>query len=180
MQAIVFAVHACGFTPRCAAEADDAGEERLGKIIRIIGDCRYSIHDLSRKGPDPAHGLSRFNMPLEMGLCLGAKAFGTRRKALLVMETAAFDYQKFVSDIAGRDIKHHGDDTVKILGHVRDWLNGQNLKSNLPGGKALAKLYGTFQASLPLLLEKAQIEEPELTFIDWSHVIEEWLKAGKA
>ena len=118
MQAIVFAVHACGFTPRCAAEADDAGEERLGKIIRIIGDCRYSIHDLSRKGPDPAHGLSRFNMPLEMGLCLGAKAFGTRRKALLVMETAAFDYQKFVSDIAGRDIKHHGDDNHDACYHL--------------------------------------------------------------
>jgi hypothetical protein len=175
MQAIVFAVQACGFIPRCASEADDAGEERLEKITRIIGDCRLSIHDLSRKGPDPVHGLSRFNMPLEMGLCLGAKSFGQREKTLLVMETQPFDYRKFMSDIAGRDIKHHGDDPAEIIRQVRSWLNAQNSGHDLPGGQALNTLYRRFRDDLPSLLGEMQLDESEVKFIDWSRLIEKWL-----
>jgi hypothetical protein len=178
MQATVFAVLACGFVPRCATEADDAGEERLEKISRIIGSCRFSIHDLSRKGPDLKAGLSRFNMPFELGLCFGAKRFGRRPMSLLVMETAPFDYQKFLSDLAGRDIKHHDDDPARIISHVRTWFNAQSLNRALPGGIALQKLYDTFRKELPFMLEKAQLEEAELTFMDWSHLIEEWFAAS--
>ena len=53
-------------------EADDAGEERLTKIIRIISECRLGVHDLSRKTADAGSGMSRFNMPFEMGIFLGA------------------------------------------------------------------------------------------------------------
>lgn len=179
MQAIVFAVQACGFTPRCASEGNDAGEERLAKIMRIIGDCRFSIHDLSRKGPDPVHGLSRFNMPFEMGLCFGAMRFGKRKKVLLVMETEPFDYQKFMSDIAGRDVEHHGDDPKRVIEKVRNWLNAQKLGHHLPGGHALQTLYGRFRAELPVSLKAAEIQESEITFIDWSHLIGEWLKKSK-
>ena len=174
MQAMVFAVLACGLIPRCATEADDAGEERLEKILRIIGGCRFSIHDLSRKEPDPVHGLSRFNMPFELGLCLGAKRFSRREMTLLVMETAPFDYQKFLSDFAGRDIKHHENKPSRIIAHVRTWLSAQSLKRSLPGGAALQKLYADFHAELPLLLKKAKLQEAEVTFVDWSHLIEEW------
>lgn len=75
-QALVFAVLSCGFRARCAREMDDAAETRIDKLYRIIAESRYSIHDLSRTGLDPANGLPRFNMPLELGIFLGAKRFG--------------------------------------------------------------------------------------------------------
>jgi hypothetical protein len=44
--AIVFAVMALGFEPRCALERDTGTEERLKKIVEIIHSCRLGIHDL--------------------------------------------------------------------------------------------------------------------------------------
>jgi hypothetical protein len=179
LQATVFALLACGFAPRCAAEADDAGEERLEKISRIISECRLSIHDLSRKGPDPGTGLSRFNMPFELGLCVGAKRFGRRKMTLLVMETARFEYQKYLSDFAGRDIKHHADDPARVICLIRAWLNTQSLRRHVPGGAALLNLYEAFRADLPLSLKKANLQDSEITFVDWVHLIVEWF-AGPA
>ena len=51
--ALVFAVHDCGFFVRCALEIN-AGQLRLQTICNLIRACRYGIHDLSRTqlGPD--------------------------------------------------------------------------------------------------------------------------------
>lgn len=176
MKAIVFTVQACSFQPRCARERDDCGEVRLEKILQIIGVCTYGIHDLSRKGSDPAHGLARFNMPFELGLFLAASRFGRRKKATLVLETEQYDYHKFISDIAGQDIRAHGDDEVKIIGHVRDWLNAQHSGHPLPGAHAMAQYYRRFQGDSPRLLAAAKLEESDATFIDWSKLISEWLR----
>ena len=75
-QALVFSVQVCGFVPRSALELEDGSEVRIGKIVRIIAESRYGIHDLSRTGLDPESHLPRFNMPLELGLFLGAKYYG--------------------------------------------------------------------------------------------------------
>ena len=71
---ILFAVCRCGLRPRCALEAADAGQGRVEKILAIIGACRYGIHDVSRTELDG--DLPRFNMPLELGMFLGAAAWG--------------------------------------------------------------------------------------------------------
>jgi hypothetical protein len=78
-RAIIFTVIRSGFTPRSALEADDSSESRLEKIRKIIGECRYGIHDISKTEPDADSGLPRFNMPFELGLFIAAKRFGGRR-----------------------------------------------------------------------------------------------------
>jgi len=45
--AIVFAVIALNFDARSALERDTGTEERLRKIVRMIGESRFGIHDLS-------------------------------------------------------------------------------------------------------------------------------------
>ncbi len=72
-QALIFAVHDCGYVARCALEVEDSGQVRIQKIEQIIADCRLAIHDISRTAPDPESQLPRFNMPLERGLFLGAR-----------------------------------------------------------------------------------------------------------
>ena len=111
-RALTFAVFECGLRPRCAQEVYDAGEVRIEKICRIIQDCRWGIHDISRTDAN-AHGLPRFNMPLELGLFLGARRFGDgpqRRKSCLILDRDKYRYQEFMSDISGQDIAAHGEE----------------------------------------------------------------------
>jgi hypothetical protein len=75
-RSIVFTTIYCGFRARCALEIDDASEVRIEKILKIIEECQLGIHDLSRTELDRATRLPRFNMPLELGLFLGARRFG--------------------------------------------------------------------------------------------------------
>ena len=70
LDALVFAVHDCGFVARCALEQDDSGEIRIEKIYSIIAACRFGIQDLSRTTLDSRFHLPRFNMPFCKGLTL--------------------------------------------------------------------------------------------------------------
>src|SRR6478735_8279162 len=74
--AMIFTVFDCGFIPRCALENTDSDQIRISKIQKIIEDCKYGIHDISKADLDAATKLARFNMPFELGLFLGAKNFG--------------------------------------------------------------------------------------------------------
>src|SRR6185436_7486377 len=88
-EAIVFTVADCGFRPICARERMNSGQVRLEKIIELIRDSRYSIHDLSRTEFNDRYSLPRFNMPLELGIALGCRNVGVarqRRKTLLVLD----------------------------------------------------------------------------------------------
>ena len=92
-------------------------------ILRIIEKCRLGIHDISRTELDSEHGLSRFNMPLELGLFLGAKRFGPgkqKTKKCLILDRESFRYQKFCSDLAGYDPRSHSNDHRLAIREVRD------------------------------------------------------------
>jgi hypothetical protein len=110
-ESIVFTVHSCGYVAHCSLEVDDASEVRIEKIAKMIAECRFGIHDISRTEPDPGTGLPRFNMPLELGMFLGAKRYGRaeqKRKSCLILDADRYRFQKFISDIAGQDIAAHG------------------------------------------------------------------------
>lgn len=179
LRATVFAVHACGCKVRCALEVVDAGEVRMSKILRLISQCRLGLHDISRTTLDNANGLPRFNMPLELGLFLGAAHFGKpaqRQKRTLILDVERYHYQKFISDIAGQDIKAHGNDPTRLIGAVRDWLNAALPASSLlQGTKALNKLYLRFLTDVPQLLAKLHLHESEVSFVDWQRIVEQWL-----
>lgn len=72
--AIVFAIYDCGFIPRCALEENNAGNVRFDKIQRIISECKFGVHDISRTELDDQNNLPRFNMPLELGVFLRVSA----------------------------------------------------------------------------------------------------------
>jgi hypothetical protein len=123
-EAIVFAVHDAGFRPNCARGRLDSSQVRLQKIVELISASRYSIHDLSRTALDEVNALPRFNMPLELGIDLGCKAFSAAHsgKSLLIFDSARYRFQKFVSDLRGQDIHQHDNDAKVAATRVRDWL----------------------------------------------------------
>ncbi|MEV9017248.1 hypothetical protein AB0044_26675, partial [Klebsiella pneumoniae] len=96
----------------------------IEKLYGLIQECRYGIHDLSRTELDDDHKLPRFNMPLELGLFLGAKRYGNTAqhdKRLLILDIERFRYQKFISDLAGMDIHEHGGKAEAAIRETRDW-----------------------------------------------------------
>jgi hypothetical protein len=178
--AIVFAVIQCGYTVRCALEADDTGATRIDRIYRLIEDCRFGVHDISRIEHDTVNNLPRFNMPFELGLFLGARRFGARPhrdKHCLVLEAERYRYQKYLSDIAGQDIRQHDSEPAKAVGAVRDWLAAARPKSAkpLPGATAIMGHYSEFQANLPAMLRAADLELAELGFFDRANLMAQFL-----
>ncbi|MEM0985332.1 MAG: hypothetical protein AAGJ32_03720 [Pseudomonadota bacterium] len=176
-RAIVFAVADCGFQPRCALEDIDSGEIRLDKIMRIIQDCRYGIHDLSNMALDPNSHLPRFNMPLELGLFLGAKRYGDalqKQKRLIVMDREAFRYREAISDISGQDVECHQGDPLKAIKRVRDWLRTVSRRKTLPGGTTITERYEQYECDFPEICSVLSLDGNDLPFQDLLETIAAW------
>ncbi len=177
--AMVFTVHDCGFIARCALEEEDASQVRIDKIYAIIADCRYGIHDISRTELDQNSGFPRFNMPLELGIFLGAKKFGVtdqKRKKCLVLDKAPYRYQQFISDIAGQDVQAHNNEVETIVKVVRNWLRIASDRQAIPGGGIIWRRYQTFMAELPQTAEELRLDVEDLIFNDYAAVIARWME----
>jgi hypothetical protein len=173
--AVVFSIHDCGYVARCALEADDSGDVRIEKILAIIDQCKLGIHDISRTELSERN-LPRFNMPLELGLFLGARRFGQgKTKNTLIVDSEPHRYQIFCSDISGQDIRVHKKDPVEAIKVVRDWLRTNRSDVKIPGGTVIAGRYKEFTEQLPELKEEMQLGEDTLTFADYISVLIGWL-----
>jgi hypothetical protein len=181
-RAIVFTIFRSGFQPRCALEYDDGGQVRFEKICGIIADCRYGIHDISNTSVDAKSGLPRFNMPLELGLFLGARKFGgrdQRRKKTLIFDREKYRYQAFISDIAGQDIHAHADEPDSLIEQVARWLREEARDSTVPGGRAIAREFARFHAELPSIAATKRLEADELSYLDLGIIAREWILAER-
>ena len=176
--AIVFAVIRSGFRARCALETDDGAEVRLAKIQSIIEECRYGIHDLSRTEADGTPPLPRFNMPLELGMFLGARRYGDidqKRKRALILDVEQYRYQRFISDIAGQDIKAHNGDVETTIERVASWLRAQSKTTTVPRGLAIANEFAAFQGDLPAILNARNLRRDEMSFGDYLAIVTAWI-----
>ncbi len=178
-QAAIFAIHDAGFVARCALEVGDSAENRLAKIIALIGQCKYGVHDISRTSVDLPSGLPRFNMPLELGIFLGCRAFGVRLhrlKACLVFDSEPYRYQRFLSDIAGQDILAHHEDPKTLISQLRNWLRTVSRRTAIPGGEMIWTRFQQFHQDLPAICHRLHISVLELTFVDYRDIIATWLQ----
>lgn len=179
--AIVFTVHDIGLLTRCALEASNAGQSRLTRILGIISECKYSIHDISRTELDTVNSLPRFNMPLELGLDLGCKTFGTayqKQKTCLIMDVEQYRYQKFISDISGQDVYAHEGDERRVVNIVRDWLRFEldPLVAITPSGDKIFQRYMSFQLTLPSICARFNWNPQQLPFKDFSFAVAAWVR----
>lgn len=181
--AMVFTVMDCGFAPRCALEADDGSQVRIEKLFGIIEDCRFGIHDISYTALDPITGLPRFNMPLELGIFLAAKRFGNprqRQKNCLVLDGEPYRYQKFISDIAGQDIRSHQREPRQAVQLVRNWLRNADREKTIPSDEIIWARYESFRRDLPLICRKLRLREGNMIFNDFVYAVADYIQASTA
>ena len=181
--ALVFAIHDCGFVARCTLEFDDGGQVRAEKIFDLVSTCKYGVHDISRTELDAQNNLPRFNMPLELGIFLGARHFGNRtqrEKVCLILDTDRYRYQKYCSDIAGQDIKGHKNDVAIAIRIVRNWLRTSMAGSSLrlPSGRRMGLRYTLFLKELPEMCDKLHLDVEDLIFNEYTDLVVGWLDAN--
>ena len=144
-----------------------------------IAESAYGIHDISRTELDSDNGLPRFNMPLELGVFLGCKRYGGRKQRLkccLVLDREKYRYQKFVSDIAGQDVRSHDANPRVAVSQVRKFLRTQSRRSDIPGETRIWNRFRLFLDKLPALCEELEITVAELEFVDYQNFVIAWLK----
>ena len=181
LHAALFTIQDCGFIARSALEDVGSGETRLDKIARIIGESRFSIHDISRVEVSSAEPLPRFNMPFECGLSFGAIRFGNVRRAkgrdLLILAGERFQDRRTLSDLAGQDAKYHAGQTAELIKAVRAFLAAK-AKAVLPMGTSvrghgdIADRFDRFKAAVEMLARHRRIRVEEIDSFDY---VQDWL-----
>lgn len=125
LQAMLFCLVDCGLQPRIASERRDSSEARLEKIVELMAESKFGIHDLSRMSVEQAGDLSRMNMPFELGIDYGLACRSNGRlaeKEFIVLAEEKYQYQAALSDIAGWDIAAHGGDYQQAVRAIRSWI----------------------------------------------------------
>ena len=159
---------------------DNAMDNRIDKLIRIIGKSKFGIHDISRTEPDSTNNLPRFNMPFELGLFYGARKYGVEKqkdKNALIFEKTKYLYQKYLSDINGVDIKAHNNKPETVIRHVRTWLQTASARKKIPGEQSIIKYYNAFLLQLPTAAKDAGFNDIDLIpFNDYCQMAEESIR----
>jgi hypothetical protein len=176
LEAIVFAVSACQYTPRCASEIIGSGYNRLHKILDLIDICDLSIHDISRVELTK-NQLPRFNMPFELGLALGRKTNKEHAAKLLVLDCEPLRYLEFLSDLRGCDPLAHKGNPHTVITQVRNWLSSYHMMP-LNGPAHLIEWFKAFSKDLPDICLAWGFDRQDMPFKDLVFSVHYWLEAN--
>ncbi len=176
---VIFAVMYLGYKPRLSLERADSAENRIDKILTLIKESKFGIHDLSRIVASDAGEHYRMNMPFELGIDYGCKKLKGGKwkdKKILILEKERYRFQQSLSDLSGSDIKNHEDQVDKVICVVRNWFITEELSRGDSGEKIWGQ-FNDFQAYLyDEVVEKdghSSIDEVQITEI--IHHIENWI-----
>ena len=185
MYAIIFTVIAIGFEPKLACLSSDSGENRIDKIIKLISNSKYGIHDLSRLKAEKKGDYYRLNMPLELGIDYGCRVMPNDKwndKKFLILEKNKYDYKRALSDLSGVDIKDYEQPySAAIMKCVRDWFAETGRLINIPSTDKLHMLFSEpFQHYIYSKTDKLGYSRinylTQITPFEYVHYAKEWCK----
>jgi len=183
LRPLLFTLLFARLNPRLASERLNSGEARINKIIELIGDSKYAIHDLSRIRAKRAGEYFRLNMPFELGLDVGCSSFGSdnlRDKRCLVLEKEPYRYQVALSDLSNSDIAAHKNVPAKLVTVLRNWLVN-DIGIDLPGPAALMDAFTVFMGeNYDALIAKgfAEKEIPNLPIPELMRYMRDWVASN--
>lgn len=175
---VVFAVKTLGFNPRLSLERNDSGETRIDKILNLIRESKFGIHDLSRIVSSGSEEHYRMNMPFELGIdygCQKLKGDIWSSKKILILEKERYRYQKALSDLSGSDIKNHDDDPIKAIKVIRNWFVPSEIE-RAPSGNVIWNDFNDFQAFLhdELVIKDGHDSVDEVEVIEVISMMDSW------
>ena len=150
--AYIAAVSAFGFTPRATLEIPSS-KRRLDRILALIADCEYSVHDLSRVQLDNRSPRTpRFNMAFELGLTVALERTEFPEHAWVVCESRHHRIQKSLSDLNGTDPYIH-DGTIRGVFRVFGSIFVRSHRQ--PTVPQMRRIYRALRLSFDDILDRA-------------------------
>jgi len=150
--AYISGITAFGFVPRATLEIP-GGTRRLDRIFKLIRDCQFSVHDLSRVELDGNRPFTpRFNMPFELGLSVAWGRIGAKKHTWFVFESRARRLAKSLSDLNGTDEHIHGG---TITGVFREICSAFVRPGRQPSVQDMHNVYIDVEKRLPEILRLA-------------------------
>lgn len=142
-----------GLNPRATLEITNS-VRRLDRILDLIRQCEYSVHDLSRVEVDRgAPRTPRFNMPFELGLSVALDKSGEHGKRVwFVCESRNYRLAKSLSDLNGTDPFIH-DGTIE--GVLRELTNMFGRPGKQPTVQQMRVIYRKLRSNVPAVLHQA-------------------------
>lgn len=154
--AYIAAISAFGFSPRATLEIPI--NPRLDRILALIAESEYSIHDLSRVQLDrKSPRTPRFNMPFELGLTVALQKNKIPNHAWVVCESVRHRIHKSLSDLDGTDAYIH-DGTVQ--GVFRELGSVFVRSSRQPTVLQMNQIYRVLRSNFKNILRKAGARDP--------------------
>jgi hypothetical protein len=148
--AYICGVASFGLIPRATLEIP--GARRLDRILELIEECPFSLHDLSRvQLSSPTPRVPRFNMPFELGLAVEWQR-QSREHAWYVFETQEYRSHRSLSDLAGTDVYIHGGTIEGVLTQLSNAFIRERRK---PSFSEMMRVYRTVRAALPSILARS-------------------------
>lgn len=164
LRPLLFCVIYLGLTPRIALEALDSGAPRFQKIVSLIKQSKYAIHDLSRLQSSAIGEYFRLNMPFELGLDVGCRLFRSGQasaKRCLILEAERFRYQAAISYLSNSDIAVHSNVPVNVVTEVRNWLNNE-ARLKAPGPAEVWARFNEFMADNYVILKARGFSDADI------------------
>jgi hypothetical protein len=148
--AYIAGVSAFGLAPRATLEIP-GGAPRLNKILALIQQCEYSIHDLSRVELDGKRPQTpRFNMPFELGLSVAWQRMRRKEHTWSVFETKRYRLAKSLSDLNGTDPYIHNG---KVAGVFQAFGNAFVRPGSQPSVGQMKQILQQIKKNLPTILK---------------------------
>ena len=155
--AYIAAISAFGFTPRATLEIP-FGQRRLDRILDLITESQYSIHDLSRVQLDRVSPPTpRFNMPFELGLTIALEKTTHPTHAWIVCESKRRRLSKSLSDLDGTDPYIHDG---RIVGVFREISNAFVASERRPSVTEMMQIYRVLRLKFDDVLRRAGAQNP--------------------
>lgn len=185
LKPIMFCLISNGLSPQLSLMIQDSGQKRIDKIVDLMKNSKYNIHDLSLLKTKSTKEYARMNMPYELGIDYGLRISGVERygqKQFLILGSSRYDYMKAISDISGFDIHNHGGKTEKVFDCMYSWLSSLGLQKNMP--PALTMYYDFLDFNVWLYMnilneygcDVAKEHQTKISITDYEIKIQEYLK----
>lgn len=156
LKIILFTILRLGLLPRLALERSNVAEGRFKKIVELIEESKYGIHDLSRLQAKKKKEYYRLNMPFELGYDFACRAYlkGRSGKKILILETEKYSIHRALSDLLFVDPRCHRGDERELVYTLRDWFNENGHRVKDSGGQ----VWDDYNIFYTYLFEKKQKE----------------------
>ena len=119
LRVLLFVARFYALDVKIASSDLDSKSNRLARIIALMRESKYSIHDLSKMKSAKGGEYYRMNMPFELGLDYG---IGGEEKTFLIFENEPYKLKIALSDINGWDVRAHLDDPETLVKEFRRWI----------------------------------------------------------